>query len=328
MEEGCGYERPEANGGYLKSYFIKERKNGLDAHKPWQKAKESAKQAAASLDDADMASISDISISDGMSFGVKSGKSIETEVAFNLCKNAKYGSNSETSSIEQNFLSKSISPTISPTTSKIQKHLVKTPLPYPRICPKFNYSYGMTLNEALMRDAMRASNDNQLVKLMHEKKIQKEYFFNPPLHLISLNFIDEAEKPIRTGNKEEDEWNEVSREKNREPTEARYRDEGFKGFKLNPNVVTFASPKIHLLFDVLVNSITLTVLVIALVLKMYSPKFPTSLMVVIPLSLLTIFGLLLYQFVRVSPSTFPKKIHRCTNFEEKDISDSGKILFF
>merc|ERR1711962_369239 len=108
-------------------------------------------------------------------------------VTFALSKSSK-SRKSDTSSAEQTFLS----PTVSPHADRVPKHLMKAPLPFPKMStPAFSYTYGATITE---RDAMRASNDNQLVKLMHEKEIQKEYFFNPPLHWISLNFIDEEEK--------------------------------------------------------------------------------------------------------------------------------------
>ena len=336
VEDGPGFHRPENEGGLLKSYFITGRKNGLAAYKPWQKEGDANKQSITSLHEAVRGhSDSMANVLDGLDPDTK--KKIQAAhkspvvdheaVTFGI-RSSSNGINLMSDSIEKDFLSKhSLSPSTSPTRGhNLQKQLVKTPLPYPRLSATFNFTYGMTLNEALMRDAMRASNDNQLVKLMHEKKIQKEYFFNPPLHWWSLNFLDEEKKDERKSYANEIEMDENYNSrirKDQHRIEAKYRDEGFKGFKLNPKVTTFASPKLHFLFDVITSAFTLIVLVVSSILFFYK-DFPLSLMIVIPVCALAMLGMLLYQCFRFSPTKFPRKISRCATAQaEKENSDTG-----
>lgn len=287
--------------------------------KPWKKDGDTLKSSLNSLQDSPLKnenSKNNTKISD------------TEDVRLDIVKSSKFVVADDT--IEKTFLAKrALSPTMSPTKGNLQKQLVKTPLPFPAT---FNFTYGITLNEALRRDAMRASNDNQLVKLMHEKKIQKEYFFNPPLSIWNLNFMD-----VRENREEEEETNDIEMtpyansnnrdEKQQQSTESKYRDEGFKGFKLNPKVITFASPKVHFMFDVATCAVTLFITVIAGFLLFHNNlEEHSALITVIVICLLGMICLLVYQFMKFSPSRFPKKITKCAAPPEKEISENG-ILF-
>lgn len=330
VEEGEGITRFD-DGAFLKSYFITGRKNGLSGYKPWQKEGDNgSKHSITSLNDVVMKhsdSIADVLV--GLSPETKQKIAANGDIDH---KDVHFALQTKTNSftvdqdgvdnIEKEYLSQS-SPTTSPTGGKLQKQFAKTPLPYPRLSATFNFTYGMTLNEALMRDAMRASNDNQLVKLMHEKKIQREYFFNPPLHWCSLNFIDEDDRKKNKTEIEMDDYAENRKKKDLQiSTEAKYRDEGFKGFKLNPKVTTFASPKVHFLFDVITCAFTLIVLTISCVCFFYD-EFPVSLMAVIPVCILAMLCMLILKCIKFSPSNFPKNISQCTVPVDKENSETG-----
>eukprot|EP00111_Clytia_hemisphaerica_P017070 TCONS_00050563-protein len=219
----------------------------------------------------------------------------------------------------------SLSPTISPTKGR-SKHIAKAPLPFPKLSATFNFTYGITLNEALMRDAMRASNDNQLVKLMQEKKIQKEYFFNPPLNIWNLNFTD---PPKEDHNRKDLEmvpqYQNMEKDKPLITTESKYRDEGFKGFKLNPKVVTFASPKVHFLFDLMTCAVTLIITIIAGLMLFYDRLADLhGFIAAIVLCVIAMVCLLGFQCIKFSPSSFPKRISKCAG--PLELSETGSAV--
>ena len=324
----------EYSGGKLNSYFIACRKNGLSAYKPWQKDREKSteRQSVTSLQgDFGKRTDSVANVIDGLDVETKkkfaevaaiskSSLSInKLDVGFSLHNHNAARSSSE-DSIENEFLSKSVSSPSSP--SHLQEAFSKTPLPYPRLSATFNFTYGLTLNEALMRDAMKASNDNQLVKLMHGKKIQREYFFNPPLHWWSLTFIDEVKVDKRENDEDVNNYQHSKNVKN--ITEAKYRDEGFKGFKLNPKVTTFASPKVHFLFDVVTSALILVGIVIVCILLFFK-NFPSTLIAFIVCCLIAMLALLIFQCYKFSPSKFQRKISRCAALPEN--SELGRPCY-
>lgn len=317
IEDGKGIERAENDGGgILKTYFIVKRNNGLSHFKPWKKEGDSLKNSVTSLQEPS-----------------PKGRHGKNDKVVDHGNVRLEGINTQTDEdLEKAYLtnenSLSLYSNASPTKGNLQKHLAKTPLPFPRLSATFNFTYGITLNEAFMRDAMRACNDNQLVKLMQEKKIQKEYFFNPPLNIWDLNFKDpppkeESNDLEMTSPSYQNSCND--KKENQQKVESKYRDEGFKGFKLNPKVITFASPKVHFMFDVIICAITLIITIIA-GLMLFHPNLGelTGFIISIVVCLLAMIGLLCYQCIKFSPSRFPKRISRCAGPTE--ISETGSAL--
>lgn len=328
MEDGKGTERADNDGGgSLQTYFIIDRKNGLPHFKPWRKENETVKPS--SSDDSDLQEPfrhdSLANVLEGMK-NKHNGK-FEKLTAADPDNVHLQGMNASEDDLEKAYLatenSISLSPSISPTKAK-QKHIAKAPLPFPKLSATFNFTYGITLNEALMRDAMRASNDNQLVKLMQEKKIQKKYFFNPPLNIWNLNFTDsppkEEKKDIEMTSPYQNSAGKGKQEK--VSTESKYRDEGFKGFKLNPKVITFASPKVHFLFDVLTCAFTLIITIIAGVV-LFNDTLDDLIGYIVASILCFVAAACLvgFQLAKFMPSRFPKRISKCAG--PLEISETG-----
>ena len=332
-EEGPGIESLQNKGGFLKSYFVTERANGESAFKPWQKEGEGIHKEPSSprLQKGHSGSIGNLleGLNPEQKKKFQSVTLDHDDVRFsvNSPNHLKMGPEG----IEKEHLTKSaFSPPMSPSNQNIQKQLVKTPLPFPRLSATFNFTYGMSLNDALMRDAMKASNDNQLVRLMQEKKIKKEYFFNPPLHWFSLNFLPEKEKEDK--NTENDEENEADyggklKKEQPEDIETKYREEGMKGFKLNPKVTTFASPKVHFFFDVLTAVISLVILIVGCCLYLYGREFRLGFKVVMPICVVIIAVIFIYQCLRFIPSKYPRNISNCAASQmEREFSDTGMMI--
>ena len=311
-EEGDGISRAP-DQGHLKTYFIVARKNGVAGIKPWQLEKRqrdsnsSLRQAIKSGLNASSENIdcskgdkvtckkkedkarqtnispvhdSKVSTSD-VQVSVQDGISPDTQKAVKKTKFAV----AEDDSIEMSYLGKTQSPLQSPLPKLHMAHqLIKTPLPFQGL----NFSCGLTLNEALMRDAVRASNDQQLVNLMHDKKTQKVYFFNPPLTPVISQFQSKA-------------------------VEEKYRRECFKSFKLNPKVTTFASPKVHYFFDVITSTMLFIFILIVCFLFFTLKQPPVSLIVLTPMCALIIVVVLIVHCLRTSAITAccPNKFDNC-----------------
>ena len=327
VEDGKGTERAENDGGgSLQTYFISGRKNELSHFKPWRKENENIKTSDSNLQE--VTQFRHDSLANVLE-GMKNKHNGKFEKLTDHENVHLQGINASDDDLEKAYLSTensiSLSPTISPTKGK-QKHIAKAPLPFPKLSATFNFTYGITLNEALMRDAMRASNDNQLVKLMQEKKTQKKYFFNPPLNIWNLNFTDVPPKEEKRDIEMTSPY-QSSSDKAKEKqlsTESKYRDEGFKGFKLNPKVITFASPKVHFLFDVLTCAFTLLITIIAgLVLFKDNLADLIGFIVAVILCVIVAAFLVGFQLVKFWPSRFPKRISRCAG--PLEISETGNF---
>jgi len=330
LEEGPGIQRLEKDKDHkevytkLRTMFIESRKYDTSMYKTWQKnmPPERFDGSLTSINEAVEKEHSGSlgNVLDGLGSetkkklkNVKVSQSPVHDNEINISMNSIHRKEVTLADdqVEKDFLQKTtVSPPMSPNgpASHLQKHLTKTPLPYPRFSATFNFTYGMTLNEALMRDALRASNDNQLVKLMHGKKVQKEYFFNPPLQFLSLRFKDNDHDSKMTVDLSK---NDI-RQKHSPSLEQQYREDCFKGFKLNPQVTTFASPKVHFLFDIIVVALTLILMVIATLLFFREP-IPFGLIIFTPLCLLIMFTVLLVQCIRFSPHNFPPQISNCAH---------------
>ncbi|XP_047126448.1 adenylate cyclase type 9 [Hydra vulgaris] len=307
----------EYSGGKLSSYFISCRKNGISAYKPWQKTSDFNKRNGSVSNIIDHLDVESKSINCQVATSKSSLSINKVDVSFSIHNHITPQSDSD-DSIENEFLSKSISTLSSP--SHFQENLPKKNTNFSKSSATFNFSYGLALNEALMRDAMKASNDNQLVKLMHGKKIQREYFFNPPLHWWSLTFIDEVKVDKKENDENEDDVNISQKTKIvKNITEAKYRDEGFKGLKLNPKVTTFASPKVHFLFDVVTSAIILIGVIIVCIL--FYKNFPTTLAILIGCSVLIMLSLLVLKCYKLSPSKFQGKMSTCAANPENSSTD-------
>lgn len=331
VEDGKGIERAENDGGgSLQTYFISGRKNGLSHYKPWRKENEVIKTSDSNLQE--VTPLRHDSLANVLE-GMKNKHNGKFEKLTDPENVHIQGMNASEDDLEKAYLatenSISLSPTISPTKGK-QKHIAKAPLPFPKLSATFNFTYGITLNEALMRDAMRASNDNQLVKLMQEKKIQKKYFFNPPLNIWNLNFTDVPPKEEARDIELTSPY-QSSSDKLKEKqlsTESKYRDEGFKGFKLNPKVITFASPKVHFLFDVLTCAFTLIITLIAgLVLFNDELSNLKGFIAAVILCFIAAVVLVGFQLVKCWPSRFPKRISKCAGPSENSETGTHNILF-
>ena len=326
VEDGDGISRPENEGGALKSYFIVDRKVDILSCKFWNKDADDLPNSLSSLQDAAVKNATqgnDTHNENTNNGHVKKSKQADVnvdneDVHLEGLNSSKYSLGDDNT--EKLYMAKRM---LSPTKTNLQKQLAKTPLPFPAT---FNFTYGITLNEALRRDALRASNDNQLVKLMHKKKIQKEYFFNPPLKIWSLNFKDVTKED---NDNDDIEMTQIINAKNREEnqqqsTESKYRDEGFKGFKLNPKVTTFASPKVHFLIDIVACTTTLfTMTTAGLLLFRENLKDLDVVIAVIIICLFAMLCLLVYQCMKCSPSLFPTKISKCAALPDKENSENG-----
>lgn len=333
IEDGKGIERAENDGGgTLKTYFIVNRKSGASYFKPWRTEDDKVKSSQSSLHEAPPHRNDSLA---NVLEGIKSKHNGKLERLADPETVRLDGVNtSGDDDLEKTYLAKETSLSMSPKFSSSkgqQKQLAKAPLPFPKPSATFNFTYGITLNEALRRDAMRASNDNQLVKLMQEKKIQKEYFFNPPLNMWYLNFKDPPKPAKEEENSKDIEMtsyqNNVNDKKEKQQsTESKYREEGFKGFKLNPKILTFASPKVHFMFDVITCAVTLIITIIAGVM-LFHPHLGSlpGFIVAIVICLLAMVGLLAYHCVKFSPSRFPKRISKCA--APMEISETGMLLF-
>lgn len=299
----------------LKTYLIDYRKNGLSGNKPWQREK-AHRDSDSSLRQA---------IKSGMTpkdeqgqkhkhgsqscVSPKNDKTHPNEVAFyiddgedmhayqqQMLRQKSY-SVAEDDSIELNFLGKGQTGAQSPPSppkphSRIAFNLAKTHLPFQRLNAQLNF----TLNDAFMRDALRDLNDQQLVKLMRKKQTQKEYFTNPPLTKVKMNF-------------------------NVEGLETKYRKECFKDFKLHPKVTTFASPKIHFFFDVVTATLLFLINVVVCYLVFRPP--PATLIVLTPIVCLIMLLLLLFRCFRVSAMTACCPDRKCTEpFSDMDKENS------
>ena len=291
VEEGEGIN-VNKDGEQLRTYFIEKRKNGASENKPWQRDKAqrdsdtSLRQAIRSgLDPAKEDGTRKQKHSSASFVSPKMGKSNGNEVSFytddpediqafqkKMLKQRSY-SIAEDDSLELNFLSRRPSGTQSPPSPRprlrIAQNLAKTSMPFQRLNKQLNF----TLNDAFMRDTMRDINDKQLVKLMRMKQTQKEYFSNPPLTNFQLNF-------------------------NVPGLEEKYRKECFKDFKLHPKVTTFASPKAHFFFDVVIATFLYCINMTVCFLSFENP--PASLIVVTPIVGVILFAIMMVRCYRAS----------------------------
>ena len=112
-----------------------------------------------------------------------------------------------------------------------------------------------------------------------------------------------------------------------EDIETKYREEGMKGFKLNPKVTTFASPKVHFFFDVSTAVISLVILIVACCLYLYGQEFRVGFLVVMPISVVIITIIFIYQCLRFIPRRYPRHISNCAAGQmDREFSDTGIFI--
>ena len=293
VEEGLGITY---SNGFLKSYFILSRKNGLDSYKPWLNEEYAFRTHADSIVQNDYELLN---VSKRMNEG--------TETLVPLPENDEYRcieANHEgidlhvqtPTPVTSNGDEKKRFSSIRGDGKSFQRTITEGLFHRPHFDNTFDFTYGMAVADSRLRETMRASDDTQLVKLIREKKIQKEYFFKPPLRWWTLTFIDEPD--------EKDTENEVEgrlkKIKTENVMEKKFREEGFKHFKLNPKVLTFASPNVNFIFDIITNAFNLIGIVIATVL-LFHVNIPTSLVALISVCLLCMFTILFYQTSKLMP---------------------------
>ncbi|EDO47010.1 predicted protein, partial [Nematostella vectensis] len=139
----------------------------------------------------------------------------------------------------------------------------------------------LSLPEALMRETLRTSNDQQLVHLMSEQGVGDEYF-HAPVSTCTLQFYDKE-------------------------LEQQYQNEGQDSTLLNPSVTTFASPKVNFFTDVLLSNIVFfTICVLCFLL--FNPV-SLSMMVLTPLAFIVEITLFFLNFARAFPRRFPQWFH-------------------
>ena len=147
---------------------------------------------------------------------------------------------------------------------------------------------GMSFNEALMRESLRTSNDQQLVSLMSMARTDEEYF-HTSLNSFTLQFI-------------------------KRETERRYQNEGQDCTLLNPSVTTFASPKVNFFIDVLLSNIVYLVITF-LGFPLFRPV-PLAVIILSPISLLIEVSLFFLTVARA----FPHLCSTCVYDIVRDIS--------
>ena len=140
-----------------------------------------------------------------------------------------------------------------------------------------------SLNEAFMRDSLKASNDLQLVNLMGSDKAHEVYFRHSAVSRITLHFTDKE-------------------------VEKRYQSEGQDCTLLNPSVTTFASPRVNFFIDVLLSNIVY-VAIVATCLAVFQP-IPLQNKILSPISFLVELTL----FVLCLARAFPKLFSDCINY--------------
>ncbi|XP_047126446.1 adenylate cyclase type 9 isoform X3 [Hydra vulgaris] len=276
VEEGLGITYSNV---FFKSYFILSRKNGLDSYKPWLN------------DDYALRTHTDSIAQNDYEFSNFTKKKKEVNGVIETLHESHCETNHD-----------GIEVTIRSSTSnnrgenKCIQSNTETLFQRQQFDNTFDVTYGMAVTESCLRETMRASDDNQLVKLIREKKKQKEYFFKPLLRWWTLTFIDVPD--------EKDVENEVEglpkKIKEENKMEKMFREEGFKHFKLNPKVLTFASPNVNYIFDIITNAFNLIGIVIATILLFFA-NMPNSLVACISVCLLCMFLILFYQTSKLMP---------------------------
>ncbi|KAK3749981.1 hypothetical protein QZH41_007301 [Actinostola sp. cb2023] len=141
---------------------------------------------------------------------------------------------------------------------------------------------GISFPEALTRATLRTSNDQQLVDLMSEQKIDDEYY-HASLKGLLLQFVDKN-------------------------FERQYQNEGQYCTLLNPSVTTFASPKVNFFADVLLSNIVYIIISI-LCFVLFKPTIPVSKIILFPLALLIEVTLFVLNYARAFPQRFPQWVH-------------------
>eukprot|EP00794_Sanderia_malayensis_P007609 gene7609-8449_t len=309
VEEGDGINLNKDNQS-LNTFFIVSRKNEASGYKPWRREK-AQRDSNSSLRQAIKSGLNPKNDSSGKKsknnqncMSPKEDRCSANDFAFHIecdddiqayqkqmLKQQSF-SIAEDDSIELNFLERRPSGAQSPPSPKprlrIAQNLAKTPLPFQRLNTQLNF----TLNDAFMRGKIRDLNDQQLVKLMRNKETQKEYFTNPPLTKFNLNF-------------------------NVETQEEKYRKECFKDFKLHPKVTTFASPKVHFFFDVVIA--TIMFVINTCVCYLYFKKPPVTLIVVTPIVALIMLVILVVRCFRASAMNACCPDKKCSNVTAMDL---------
>ena len=141
-----------------------------------------------------------------------------------------------------------------------------------------------SLDEALMRDTFKASNDLQLVNLMSDKKAHQDYFRHSSVSRITLQF------------------------RNKE-LEERYQSEGQDCTLLNPSVKTFASPRVNFFIDVLLSNIVYIAILAMCLVVFQSVKQTNRNSILSPIA----FFIELTLFVLCLARAFPKLFCDCIN---------------
>lgn len=140
---------------------------------------------------------------------------------------------------------------------------------------------GISFPEALTRDTLRTSDDQQLVDLMSEKGIGDEYY-HADFNSITLQF-------------------------NKKKFEQQYQKEGQDCTLLNPSVTTFASPKVNFFTDVLLSNIVYIIISI-LCFVLFKP-IPLSRVILFPLALLIEITIIVLNYARAFPQKCPQWFH-------------------
>lgn len=146
---------------------------------------------------------------------------------------------------------------------------------------------GLSLNEALMRDALRTNNDQQLVKLMSQERTSDEYFHRS-MNPCTLQFHDRE-------------------------TEKRYQNEGQDCTLLNPSVTTFVSPRVNFFLDVLLSNI-IYVVIMCLGFLLYNKPVPLAVKVLSPISIVIEITLFCLTVARAFPHLCSVCIHRMVGY--------------
>ena len=288
VEDGLGNERHPGLEG-IKTYFIVGRKNGMKKpmnllHPNGTKSTSNASSAtkvtyvaspktkkrvkiSEEVSSSDQAGNSDSNLS-GLSESVfENGKRIPKG---NL-KHAKVDTTIELDLLESEISFRSDDEEDCVCGSKTKPLLERRP----------SQNLGMSFNDALMRDTLRTSNDQQLVCLMSKVRADEEYF-HASVSLCTMQFHGKE-------------------------LEEMYQNEGQDCTLLNPSVTTLSSPRVSFCIDVLLSNIVFMMLS-TISFLLFKTK-PLSAIILFAIATVIEITLFLLTFARAFPRLFPERVH-------------------